>query len=206
MRLHLRDQVADCAIPAAEEGGVFFPEGLQAPVGADQRANGRRRDRLSMNGLAKERQAVLLRQHRGAPAEVNPGQKLQKAGWRVLAARHEHRNHRKPVIAHLPHQSELTLILLGVANPVGTDEDGDSIGLSNRVFERRDPAKTRAKLTAVKEGTEALGAQPAVQLRRGGSVAAGIAQENIVAALTRHPAALSGQADVEPQRTRQSNV
>jgi hypothetical protein len=64
-------------------------------------------------------------------------------------------------------------------------------GPVDRVFERRDPAKTRTQLAAVKERVQALPAQPAVQLRRRRSVAAGVAQKNVEPAVASHSASLS---------------
>jgi hypothetical protein len=52
--------------------------------------------------------------------------------------------------------------LLGVTDPVASYKDGDGIGAADCVFERRNPAKTRTKLAAVKERVEALGAEPSI--------------------------------------------
>lgn len=70
------------------------------------------------------------------------------------------------------------------------DQDGDGLGAADRVFERRDPSEARTKLAAVKKGAKALGGQPAVQLRSGGPVAVGVAQEDIAAVAAPHDASL----------------
>jgi len=70
------------------------------------------------------------------------------------------------------------------------DEDGDGLGSADRVFERRDPSQARPKRAAVEEGAEALGAEPAVQLRGSAAVAMGVAQKDIVGVAAPHRASL----------------
>ena len=74
----------------------------------------------------------------------------------------------KAGVAGLSNERELPLILLGVADPVLADKNGDGLGAADCLFQRRDPPEARAKRAAVEEGAEPLRAQPAVQLRRGG--------------------------------------
>ncbi len=188
---HPRAQFADRVIPAAEKRRVLFAERLQSTVRADRRPHGRSGDCLAAQRSAKGGEIVGLLKDARAFAEVDPGKKLQEPSRRRIAAGHRDRNHRECGVAGLPDQRELALILLGVAEPMRADQDGAGLGSSDRVLERRHPPQARAKLSAVEEGAEALGAEPSVQLRGGGAVAAGVAQENIVVAVAPHAASLA---------------
>ena len=68
------------------------------------------------------------------------------------------------LVAGLPNERKLPLILLGVADPVRAHEDRDGLGAADRLFQRRDPPQARAKRAAIEEGAEAPRAEPAVQL------------------------------------------
>jgi hypothetical protein len=70
-------------------------------------------------------------------------------------------------------------------------ENGDGTGAVDGLFEHRDPRKTWTKFAAVKEGGEALVAKPTIQLRRGRSVAAGIAQKNVKLVVASHSGSLT---------------
>jgi hypothetical protein len=84
----------------------------------------------------------------------------------------------------------LALLVMGGADPVLADDEGDGLGSADHIFERRDPSEARTRRTAFEESCEALGGQPAVQLRSGGPVAVGVAQEDIVAGAAPHGASL----------------
>jgi hypothetical protein len=150
MLLHPRRQLADCVIAAAEEGCIFFPEWLKAPVWADRPADGGW-DRLAAQRGAEIGEAFALLQDAWPLAEIDPGQKLQEPGWRRIATGHEHRNHREFLVAGLPNERKLALILLGIAEPMRADQDGDGLGAADRVFKRPDPAQAPRKLFAVEE-------------------------------------------------------
>ena len=139
-----------------------------------------RGDRLAAQRGAERLEALRLLADALPLAEINPSQKLQKPGRRRIAARHQHRDDREGRLAGLADQRELALILLGIAEPMRADQDGDGLGAADRVFERRNPAQARTKRAAVEKGAEALLVEPAVQLRCGGAVAAGVAEKNIV--------------------------
>ena len=187
MRLYARDKFADRVVAAAEERRVLFAERLQAPVGADRRPDGGGGDRLAAQRGAKVGEAVRSAQGRLSPLlRSTQVRSCKEPGRRGIAARHQHRDHRERGVAGLPDERELALILLGVADPVLADEDRDGLGAADRLFERRNPPEARAKRAAVEEGAEALRAQPAVQLRRGGVVAAGVADKDVVGVAARH--------------------
>jgi hypothetical protein len=78
--------------------------------------------------------------------------------------------------------------LLGVADPVASDKDGNGVGATDCVFKRRDPTETRSKLASVKESMNATGAEPLVQIRRQSSVDLGVAQKNVVTVVAFHSA------------------
>ena len=181
VRAHLRDKLADRVVAAAEERRVLLPERLEAPVGANRGAKLGRCNRLAAKGGAKRGKAIGLLKDARSLAEIDPGQKLQKPSWRRRAARHQHRDHRKRRLASLADQREFALILLGVADAVLAEKDGDRAGTVDRVFKPRNPSKARSKLAAVIKGGQALGAQPTVQFRRAGFVAAGVADKYVVA-------------------------
>ena len=182
IRLHFSDEFADRVVAAAEEWGVLLSEGLEAPVWADLRPNGGGCNHLAAKCGAERGKAVRLLKNTRRFAEIDPGLKLQKAGWRRFTTRDEHRNHRERGLVGLTNQGELALILLGVADPMLAKENGDGAGAVDGLFERRDPRKPWAEFAAVKEGGEALAAKPSIQFRRGGGIAAGVADKYVVVA------------------------
>ena len=152
MLLHPRDEFADRIIPATEKSRVLFVERLQTPVRTDRRADclavG---DRLAAQRGAERIEALHLLTDALPFAEINPGQKLQKPGRRRIASRHQHRDDREGGLAGLADQRELALILLGIAEPMRADQDGDGLGAADRVFKRRNPAQARTKRAAVEK-------------------------------------------------------
>jgi hypothetical protein len=151
MRLHLGDERADRVVAAAEERSVLLSKRLKAPVWADLRPNSGGCNRFAAKCGAERGKAAGLLKNTRCFAEIDPGQKLQKAGWRRFTTRHKHRNHRKLGVVGLTNQGELALILLGVANAMLAEEDGDGAGAVDGLFERRDPWETWTKFAPVKK-------------------------------------------------------
>src|SRR5208337_3399236 len=61
---------------------------------------------------------------------------------------------------------------------------------ADRLFECRNPAQARTKRASVEECAEALGAKPAVKLRSGVTVAAGVAYKDVKGVAARHGGSL----------------
>jgi hypothetical protein len=70
--------------------------------------------------------------------------------------------------------------LLSVADAVLAKKDSDGAGTVDRIFKPRNPSQARPKLATVVKGGQALVAQPTVQFRRAGFVAAGVADKYVV--------------------------
>src|SRR5277367_5940701 len=64
-----------------------------------------------------------------------------------------------------------------IADPVLSKQNSDGTGAGDGFLDRGDPPKARTKLTSIKESAQTFGAEPSVQVRSGGSVAAGVADK-----------------------------
>jgi len=186
MLLYAHDKLADGVIAAAEEGRVLFAERLQAPVRADRRPDGGGGESLAAQQGVKLGEVVGLLKNACAFAEIDPGEELKEPGRRGVAAWHQDEDYRERGVRGLPNEREFALILLGIAKPVLAYQDGHGLRAADCLFQRRKPPKARAKRSAVEEGSEALGAKPAIQLSRGNFIAAGVAEKDVVGVAAAH--------------------
>ena len=77
--------------------------------------------------------------------EINPGQIVEKIERTIgLGLRQEHRDDPKGSIVALANNGGLPFILLGVAEPVRSNQHDGRLGRAVRGFQRRNPGQTDA--------------------------------------------------------------
>src|SRR5262245_23887204 len=142
MLADLSHQIADRAVrvvgaaAAEDEGGVFFAECIQAPVGPKWLSDPHRPRLLALDYRQELIEFGRRISHLVDVGEVYPGQELHKVE-RMIDRRggQDHRNYRKCRFARLSEKRQVPFILLGISKPARSNQNNGGAASSNGVFQ-----------------------------------------------------------------------